>query len=898
MIVKELNEIKDTYQCLNKKTKNEDFEKLWEISITDKYTVEEKNNLIEDFAKVFWLLCINYEYDNLQFKYVNELSNFIDFINSSSFTKKDEFYENKETVFISFLHELLHRKERLNPKATRFMDFYNRIVDVLERIKWIFSLENIDGEKIFPIKSLIEDVATTFKLDQEHYLQLVFSLEIFNSIDNEISDQEEIKQKMLDISKEYNIELIRLLCEGGKVLFDGNASINSTLNGTIVVKNKDKVLIRNIYKNYFEIDDKYLKEYDGNRGYEGKNVDDPIAYYYEYYINNEEELVNLKDILCKYTNQSRINVIKKILKEENYNVFLGECFWVNQNTKHFSRILNPFGINDQEIIINKVNTRSGNNKFDKFIYVMTNDYEEYGVSTIVKRGTIDVLTLDFIILYYKELVHEGNDFIDRMIEQSANDGDYYQNILLKIFLKDAFEKGTIFKALKKYYLFIRKYYIYDEINENTEFAKHNKLIMPYCPYIPCSGNINEFYALLAENEYIKNTEVKKININKNGRFRKKYFIDEIEIPLKNILDMNLVQIEENEIHDGYCLFDCNEKIVYILKENNSIESMLNKIREISNSGIISIDWEKYHDRFSDIQKICMNIGFSDYWKNFGRKISSHNEDINFNISLYKLLWHIQYWEFDEERYKKFVDLILNHYYTDFVLQSELYVNKFFDELMNDSDAGKLIIAKESDGEGSTLKELFDRYNNGMRGSLRKAFDGGQIRANITNRKGKYYYLKNEIKDIVFITDNILSAKSTIEMLKFYLENKKSPSDKRTYLWEESDIIPDILKSNFPINIELKTILCTKRGKDKITDVFEEYNIKVFSQLKIADNVYNWTKEVEDIIIELYEIKPNSLRRDTIQCIFRPCNMPSENILPRSVKDISKLIGLFQRKTEI
>lgn len=897
MIVKELNEIKDTYQCLNKKTKNIDFEKLWEISITDKYTVEEKNNLIEDFAKVFWLLCINYENDILQFKYVNELVKFIDYINSSSFSKKDEFYENKETVFISFLHELLHRRERLNPESTRFMDFYTRIVDVLERIKWIFSLENTDGEKIFPIKSLIEDVATTFKFDQEHYLQLVFSLEIFNSVDNKVSDQEEIKQKMLDIAKEYNIELIRLLCEGGKVLFCRNASVNSTLNGTIVVKNKDKVLIRNIYRNYFEIDPNYLKEYEGKIGYEGKSSNDPIAYYFEYDINNEEELIDLKDILCKCTNQSRINVIKKILKDENYNVFLGECFWVNQNNKCFSRILNPFSINDQEIIVNKSNTRTGNTKFDKFIYVMTNEYDEYGISTIIKRGTIDVLTLDFIILYYKELVCEGNDFIDKMIQQSESDNDYYQNILFKIFLKDAFEKGKIFEALKKYYLFIKKYYIYDSINEDTEFAKHNKLIMPYCPYIPCSGNIDEFYKQLAENEYIKGTEAKKLNINKSGRFRKKYFIDEIEIPVKNIFDMNSVQIGENEIHDGYCLFDCNQKYIYILKENN-IESMLNNIKKISTLGIISIDWEKYHNRFSDIQKICMNIGFSDYWKNFGRRISLHNEDVNSNISLYKLLWHVQFWELDEERYKKFVDLILNHYYTEFVLESKLYVNNFFNELMDDSDEGKLIVAKESDGEGSTLKELFDRYNNGMRGALRKSFDGGQIRANIKNRNGKYYYLGNEIKDIVFITDNILSAKSTIEMLEFYLENKKSSSDRRTYLWEESDIIPNILKTNSPINIELKTILCTNRGKDRITNEFEKYNIKVLSQLKIPDDVYNWTKEVEDIISDLYEIESNPLRRENIQCIFRPCNMPSENILPNSVKDVSKLIGLFQRKEEI
>ena len=119
---------------------------------------------------------------------------------------------------------------------------------------------------------------------------------------------------------------------------------------------------------------------------------------------------------------------------------------------------------------------------------------------------------------------------------------------------------------------------------------------------------------------------------------------------------------------------------------------------------------------------------------------------------------------------------------------------------------------------------------------------------------------------------------------------------RTYLWNQSIIIPELLKDNPSLNIEIKSILCTDRGRKRILNQFK--NINISSILNLSDNVYNWTKLVEDKVIELYEINPNPDRREDIQCVFRPCNMPSEHILPDSVKDVSKLIGIFQRKGEI
>lgn len=348
----------------------------------------------------------------------------------------------------------------------------------------------------------------------------------------------------------------------------------------------------------------------------------------------------------------------------------------------------------------------------------------------------------------------------------------------------------------------------------------------------------------------------------------------------------------------WSIYDSVDNTVYILNKDSNVESQLRKIKEISEAGILVKNWDKTHTRFDEVHCISRNIGFSDYEKNFHRKIFECKEEATYNISLYKLLWHIQFWELEDRRYSMFCELVLEYYYTEFVKNSKLYIKQFFDDLMQDSNAGKLIIAKESDGEGSTLKQLFDTYNDGGRGALRKAFDGAQIEANYEEKDGKHYYLGKEIKDVVFITDNILSGKSTVDMLKFYISNYKEPHDARTYLWNESVIIPELLKDNPLLNIEIKSILCTDRGRKKILTQFKKNNIHISSVLHLPDNEYNWTKLVEDIVIELYEINPNPYRREDIQCVFRPCNMPSEHILPESVKDVSKLVGIFQRKAEV
>ena len=91
-------------------------------------------------------------------------------------------------------------------------------------------------------------------------------------------------------------------------------------------------------------------------------------------------------------------------------------------------------------------------------------------------------------------------------------------------------------------------------------------------------------------------------------------------------------------------------------------------------------------------------------------------------------------------------------------------------------------------------------------------------------------------------------------------------------------------------------MCTEKAKEKIESEFQEYNVDVEAVAIISGDDYKCTQDILDIVEELYE-ETDSRALGKI-CLFRPCNMPADRVLPDFVKDISKLPGLFQRKEEV
>lgn len=198
----------------------DEFDTLWKLSITDDYNLEERITCLRIYCEVFWMICIKYGDSDKCGMNINQMIEFVNFVATNEEIINHPFYENKEDMFVRFLYWLMHRTEEYTTKSKNvknFMKFYNKLHDVLDMVKWIFSLELEDGKRVFPIQRLIEDVAIDFQLDEEHYLQLVFSLQLFNDVIDEGSTRDVVRDKMLKIANEHNIELIKLLCNDGKI---------------------------------------------------------------------------------------------------------------------------------------------------------------------------------------------------------------------------------------------------------------------------------------------------------------------------------------------------------------------------------------------------------------------------------------------------------------------------------------------------------------------------------------------------------------------------------------------------------------------------------------------------------------------------------------------------------
>lgn len=136
------------------------------------------------------------------------------------------------------------------------------------------------------------------------------------------------------------------------------------------------------------------------------------------------------------------------------------------------------------------------------------------------------------------------------------------------------------------------------------------------------------------------------------------------------------------------------------------------------------------------------------------------------------------------------------------------------------------------------------------------------------------------------------------MLNYYLFDIVKENEKRTYLnLPKGKKISEIFKKNRP-KISVYTIFCSEIGKEKLENDFVKQELHIKEVDLIPKGKFHWTEEVEKIICELYGSENRKSREERYQCIFRPCNLPYENILPEHLKDTFKLVGIFRRKGEL
>lgn len=886
MLKKKLN---DFILLMNAKTNAEeqDMYRLWEFYLDETITTDERKNCIKEYANAFWCLCtkwIGFNENSEYLEHINKIKNFVSFFSAIAPDNEDRFYEDKEVVFIKFLGWLRNRKDSYNAdQDNKFYDFYRKLNDVIGQVKWIFDLE-VNGERIFPIHRLLEDAATGFELTEEHYLQLVFSLQLFNRVNQISNDKDVIRLKMLSIAEEFHIYLIKMLCEGGEILYGENAGINSAKNGTIVALRGNEVLVRNINENYFDV-----------KGcqFEGENEENAIAYYYTYNREAYEEPFSFSFVMKNGSNASKQAILKELMKNNIYNIFLGDVFWVNIQTNMYTRLINPFAKRDDFLISEGKIVGEEKTLYKTFWNHIRADQNGLRTCTISQKGYINILTLDFLVEFCIKLCDEENSCLEILTE--LTDEDFFQNQLIKAYFEEELHNGRVLSALRKYAKFLNDYMNIEQVSVKTQFGQYFHLVMPYAIYIPFEGNKENLFESLKNEKYIdEEVTVEELKIGVGIGNISEYTVANEIISEEKIYSISGINIESSKIKSGTCFLSKDKKQVYVLGEYEDVIDIIEKIASVSSQFMIGNQWLDDVNHLDKIIRIITNIGFDNViYESLG---TTYKDIYTSNIALYKFLWLMQVFQFDREKYKKFESMILKGFYCSFVLNPDKMMKQYLSEIEKMSNNKALIIAKEPDGAGATLNLLIERYSNGDRGSLRKAFDGNTINKNLKEQDGIYYYINTPVSDIVFLTDNALSGKSTTNMLNFYLKRIKMPGDRRSYIFEkDNNHIPDILEKNKDVKITIKTIFYSERAKEKIKKEFPDYEIDITGDI-LDNNKFNWTEDMNEVIRELFGNATEPICKN-VQCVLRPCNLPYDEILPDILKDTTKLIGVFRRKDD-
>lgn len=887
MLKKRLN---DYILLMHAKTKTDetDMNSLWQLYADDALTTDERKNCIKEYASAFWFLCAKwggFSESKNGMGYIDKILKFISFFSAVSSEEEGRFYECKEVVFIKFLVWLRDRKNSYNTNQDRkFYDFYRKLNDVIGQVKWVFELED-NGEKVFPIHRLLEDAATDFELTEEHYLQLIFSLQLFNRV-NQVNDgKESIKAKMLAIAEEFHIYLIKMLCDGGELLYGENAGINSAKNGTIVAIWRNEVLIRNINRDYFGTTE---------CNFEGENKENAIAYYYVYSKEPFEEPHSFTYIMKRGINISKQMVLKELMKNKIYNVFLGDVFWVNTQTNEYTRLINPFANNDDFLISEGKIVKEKRTLYETFWnQIEADDCNGLRTSTIAQMGTINVLTMDFLTVFCTKLCNEENTCLNILTELTEK--DFFQNQLFEAYFEEELHNGRILDALRKYAKFVSDYSNIEQVSVKTQFSQYFHLVMPYSVYIPFEGQVEKLFECLKNQKYVdENVVIEELKVETAIGNVYEYKVGDETISEDEIFSILGLKIESTKVKAGLCLFEKDKKQVYLLGEHEDVIDIIKKISKISSGFIIGNQWLSDVNHMNKLVKIIKNIGFDNsIYKFLG---TTYQDPSVSNIALYKLLWLMQVFQLDKVRYTRFEEMILKGFYCSFVLEPSKMIKKYLDEIEELSKDNTLIIAKEPDGVGATLNLLIERYSNGDRGSLRMAFDGNTINRNLKVQGDEYCYMNVPISKIVFLTDNALSGKSTIDMLNYYLKKKKSPDDKRSYIFgTRNNHIPEILVKNENIKIIVKSIFYSERANERIKQEFPEYEIDITGD-KLENNRFNWTEEMNGVIRELFGNATEPVQNN-VQCVLRPYNLPYDKVLPDVLKDTTRLIGIFRRKED-
>ena len=168
---------------------------------------------------------------------------------------------------------------------------FELLLDNLEKIRILFRIVDDNANEYFPISSLLFNLIKSDNLvrdisEVKTIQALMLALQIFdkNKYPKQFEDIE-------NIVYEKNLKFVDYLLKGACRLGGDEWKSNYEKNGTLILYNNDKIngsiLIRNMNREYFNIDRSIQEIYNFSEVYEEKNEENiGVAYYVEYPLKN------------------------------------------------------------------------------------------------------------------------------------------------------------------------------------------------------------------------------------------------------------------------------------------------------------------------------------------------------------------------------------------------------------------------------------------------------------------------------------------------------------------------------------------------------------------------------------------------------------------------------------
>lgn len=736
---------------------------------------------------------------------------------------------------------------------------FELLLDNLEKIRILFRIVDDNQDEYFPISSLLFNLIDCDNLVREirevkTIQALMLALQIF--------DKSKYPRQFEDIQNivhEKDLKFIKYLFNGASRLGGDEWKYNYEKNGTLVLYDakNSSILIRNINREYFEIDKNIQDIYNISNVHEEKNEEETgMAYYVEYKMSDFDPVDLVKEFSIINNRNSILQILKLIYEDKYYNIIIEHSLF--RGSKSVSPI-NPFAKNDTYTIVDGNSVTDGLVKVSEWL-------KKYGLVSLAGNG-IQIVNLGTFIslekIYTVKFDLLGID--DKNISFTELLVNWIRNCPNKIAAFDIF--------LKEYTEELK--YIYemqDLFNKNFE----DDYFMPY----PIDSKVIDE---LDFDDIISDFQICTFNVKKD------FLEDSITISLvgsnEDFSNYEIRDILGEEtrglLGDILACVDKEKHILYTGVEVKHYILLKEKISQF-NSKALNKD---VMDRISDFN-VSKIVKMMNCFETAFKRI--HPGIPMIDIARYRLANHLLLLNLDYDKVLSWIELLNKHEIVDY---------SFVDSLPYNGEQGVLYVPKDRSRSQSTFKHIYEKYIlNPLKRDVVDIYD-----PKITLEADGYHVGNKRITKVVFLFDLIQNGKATKDTLDYYL-NKNSFEDNIHmvfYCNGKKVSVAEIIEMNNKCEVEVYAIYSGEGGRKKVQEYLNKKLVhRKCTVLEPLKKLSHMLSEEDDKLCKLiYKGRLGGKIYPGDYIVVREYNQPKHNIMSDDIMKLEKVTALFCKRAE-